>query len=220
MSLKKISLVILPLVAGLACGLITPDSSIGNRALPIGTTVELTATVSATRTPTLDVTKPTAISSSTVTKLYFTFTNNTNCREGPSQAYGVTTVIFEGNAAEVIGRNEKNTWLFVSYAKEKVVCWVSIITGVLDEKKVGTVTESSGIQSTEISKSSEVMLSPIPIMPTLTSRPDWNSNPQQTPGSLHIPPSPTNTYPVHVFTFTPVIPNPLTPSSFPTQVLP
>ena len=221
MSLKKISLVTLPVVFSLACGLLTPDSSIGNRVfLSAAPTTGLSATDTATRTPEPGITKPTTTDSTTFTKLYFTFTNNTNCREGPSQVYGVTTVILGGNTAEVIGRNEKNTWLFVSYEMENVVCWVSIITGVLDERTVDAVAESSDIQSTAISKNHEVMLSPIPIMPTLTSRPEAITDPQQTPGNLHIPPSPTNTYPVHVFTFTPIIPNPLTPPSYPTQVLP
>ncbi len=59
----------------------------------------------------------------------FTFSMNANCREGPGTAYEVDNSFFQGQSAQIDGRNDKSPrwWWVVSSGGSH--CWVSDSTG-------------------------------------------------------------------------------------------
>lgn len=57
----------------------------------------------------------------------FKFDKNAFCRKGPNKAYTDITAIPVGEIVPVIGRNNDNSWLYVSWRNTN--CWVSSITG-------------------------------------------------------------------------------------------
>lgn len=215
MILKKILISFLPILITLACGQVTSDSTVGIRGLP--STTRVVPKITLTKTQTSNPTSTETI----VTELCFTFKYNTNCRQGPSQIYGIITIVPQGNSAEIIGRNEKNSWLLISLEDESISCWVSIITGTLEEKRSGNIPNVTETKFANAPENINLLLSPMPIMPTLTPWPDSIDNPDDPFDQLNYPDVPTKTpFTTDIKPPTPIPPNPLTPPSFPTQVLP
>ena len=61
----------------------------------------------------------------------FTFTQNANCRQGPSTAYGQVTSYNQGQSVQIVGRNDGDPrwWLVSMPSYSSSQCWVSYITG-------------------------------------------------------------------------------------------
>jgi hypothetical protein len=53
---------------------------------------------------------------------------NANCREGPHTDYKITGSLLEGETAQVDGRNEDSTWLWIVNPSAYGHCWVAINT--------------------------------------------------------------------------------------------
>jgi len=95
--------------------------------LPLPTATLPTVTVTFTETPTGTPTvTPTATASGPVA----TFTQNANCRNGPSTQDVVVTSFFAGETVQIVGRNPDfdNTWWLVVIPSTNGKCWVSFTT--------------------------------------------------------------------------------------------
>lgn len=57
---------------------------------------------------------------------------NANCRRGPNTAFEVFAFLFEGQQAEVQGRNASGDWLLLQPPDEDTLCWVAFLDEVLE----------------------------------------------------------------------------------------
>jgi uncharacterized protein YraI len=114
------------------------------------TTSTPTVTLTPTRTPTLTVTPtatptptptatPTETSTPTITPTAtFDFPDiivsvaQAHCRFGPGTAYLHAFTVFEGQHAEVHGRNDWGTWLWVLFDGESRHCWIAASVAQVD----------------------------------------------------------------------------------------
>ncbi len=90
---------------------------------------------------------------------------NLNCRQGPSELYGLTGNFREGETAVIEGRNANNTWWYLRPPQVTVSCWV-----------LGSGVEVSG-------NLANLPLVTAPLLPTLTFTPTFTPTvtPSQTP---------------------------------------
>ncbi len=61
-----------------------------------------------------------------------TATTNANCRAGPSTDYNETGFLAQGFTAQIEGRNEESTWLWIQTPNGEGHCWVSMIAVEID----------------------------------------------------------------------------------------
>lgn len=93
-------------------------------------TATRTSTVTLTRTPTITLT-PTITSTPTITPTpTYDFPDVTvlmqaNCRYGPGTAYLYSHGLYQGDEAEVNGRNYSGTWLWIKPENLDRHCWVA-----------------------------------------------------------------------------------------------
>jgi hypothetical protein len=54
-----------------------------------------------------------------------TFLQNANCREGPALVYDIVTSLYQGQTADVEGRNVEGTWWWILLPGLQAHCWVA-----------------------------------------------------------------------------------------------
>ena len=89
---------------------------------------EATQTASPTDLPTLT---PLPVLTATLTPQMFpmvTFLQNTNCRKGPGLGFYSVVAYTKGAAAEVNGRNQDGSWLWLRMDTNRDYCWVATAT--------------------------------------------------------------------------------------------
>lgn len=96
-----------------------------------------TATATASPSPTASQTataaaSPTASATPTPEKLTATAQGSANCRYGPSASYLYAWGLSDGDTAEVQGKNDNGTWLWVTPHDTSWNCWVSADAMMLD----------------------------------------------------------------------------------------
>lgn len=110
---------------------------------PIGTTQTQTntptqqATLTPTLTHTLSPTRSTVATHTPTVNISPTFTfpdftvsePQANCRYGPGTAYLYAAGLYEGDQAEIRGRNYSGTWLYLKPAKIDYFCWAAASVG-------------------------------------------------------------------------------------------
>ena len=112
--------------AAAAAGVIAPSG-----VLPTGTPrLPATPTSGMTLTP-----SPTAGPAATATEALIptvTFVQNGNCRKGPGLAYNIVTSFATGAQAPAVGRNDQNSWIYLSIPKTTAFCWVGVPSVTVD----------------------------------------------------------------------------------------
>jgi hypothetical protein len=89
-------------------------------------TLTPTSTSSPTVTPTPTQTpSPTITATSTPEVPLATVLQQSTCRYGPGTAYLYADGLFEGDTADIVGRNYSATWLYIKNHSSERYCWVS-----------------------------------------------------------------------------------------------
>jgi len=57
-----------------------------------------------------------------------TFAQNSNCRKGPGAGFFAVTTFLTGQTAEIDGRNDDGSWLWVRMSDDRDFCWTSAKT--------------------------------------------------------------------------------------------